>query len=478
MVSRRALQTLFVAGVWTVLQGLSSPAVTRYVNVASATPGAPFTTWATAATNIQDPVALSGIGDEILVAPGLYPQGTNGLNINASVILRSTVPRAAILDGQNLGPLPVVSLGAANITLEGFTIKNGNCFGYGGGVAAYAYVSPYTIRDCLIVSNRAQYGGGGVYTHSSGVVERCVIEHNSAEQAGGGGVLVYAGSNATIRSCILRNNNATNTDDVAGGGVYLYGTGVVENCLIEGNRARFSGGANLDGGSMVNCVVHSNLALGVGGGVYMYNGAQLVNCTVVGNVAVSNGGGVYNPSIVSLIRNCIVYSNSAGFFNADLYAVDAAVVSNSCTSTNLGGTNFTNAPAFAGAAPNFALAPGSSCMDQGSPNSAPANDYLGRPRPADGNLDGTNAWDVGAYEYSLHISRIASVTPTNVILTWDVLTGRRYALDVSGPPLTGNWVNVFGTNLYGGVSPSVFTQSFPAALVTNLVFRLRAFTGP
>jgi parallel beta-helix repeat protein len=475
MRSIRPFHVFFFAAGLAVWQGHNAQAVTRFVNASSASPASPYTNWSIAATNIQDAIAPSGPGDEILVAPGLYLQGTNGLNINASVVLRSTVPRAAILDGQNLGPLPVVNLGATNILIEGFTIKNGYGAGYGGGVAAYNYVTPFFIRDCLIVSNHA-YGGGGVYTHCSGVVERCTIEYNTA-QGLGGGVEVYANSNATIRNCIIRMNTATNEDDAIGGGVHLYGTGVVENCLIEGNVAQYGGGAALAGGSMVNCIVYSNVAANEGGGVDMYGGAQLVHCTVVGNLAATNGGGVRHLTSATHVRNSIVYFNSAPEYN-DMMVGYAVTVSNTCTSTNFGDTNFTNAPAFAGAAPNFALAAGSSCIDRGSPNNAPANDYLGHPRPADGDLDGTNAWDVGAYEYGVAISRIAPAASTNVLLTWDVLPGKRYALDVSGPPLTGNWFNVFGTNTYGGPSPAVFTQSFPSALATNLVFRLRAFTGP
>jgi hypothetical protein len=45
---------------------------TFYVNVSNSAPVAPFSTWATAATNIQDAILFANDGDRVLVRTGVY----------------------------------------------------------------------------------------------------------------------------------------------------------------------------------------------------------------------------------------------------------------------------------------------------------------------------------------------------------------------------------------------------------------------
>ena len=72
-------------------------ALERYVNVNNPSPAAPYTTWASAATNIQDAVDAAVAGDQIVVTNGLYATSgravygtmTNRVSIDKAVTVRS-----------------------------------------------------------------------------------------------------------------------------------------------------------------------------------------------------------------------------------------------------------------------------------------------------------------------------------------------------------------------------------------------------
>jgi len=59
----------------------SASAATNYVSLAGSH-SSPFTSWATAATNIQDAVDAAVAGDTVLVTNGVYSMGGAGAGVS------------------------------------------------------------------------------------------------------------------------------------------------------------------------------------------------------------------------------------------------------------------------------------------------------------------------------------------------------------------------------------------------------------
>src|SRR5665213_3038562 len=124
---------------------------------------------------------------------------------------------------------------------------------------------------------------------------------------------------ATVNGFTMRNGRAIN-----GGGVYCNG-GTIQNCILTSNQAigndasdGSGGGAYIAYGTLSNCVVYANIAQSTNsyqnawaGGVYSY-GSIIQSCVVSNNKCTSdyaNGGGVV--LVGGTLRNSRVVGNSA-----------------------------------------------------------------------------------------------------------------------------------------------------------------------
>src|SRR3989442_10132992 len=89
------------AAVCFALVGTSALATVHYVDVNSAASAPPYTTWASAATTIQQAVDAALAGDEIVVTNGVYQTG--GRVVNGSMTNRVAVTNALTVRSIN-GP--------------------------------------------------------------------------------------------------------------------------------------------------------------------------------------------------------------------------------------------------------------------------------------------------------------------------------------------------------------------------------------
>jgi PKD repeat protein len=330
----------------------------HYVSVQSTTPAPPYSSWATAATNIQDAVDAATVpGALVLVTNGTYATGGRAISqygtlnrvfANKLVELRSVNgPQFTTING-SAGRCIYLSSGSA---VSGFTLTGGDAWDGGG---AWCESPAATISNCIISANSAN-AGGGVY---GGTLQACTLAGNLAAYGGGAygavlnncvllGNIGYVGcsgfdpcypyggygggtSGCTLNNCILNGNSATNYY-YTGWSVVCVGGGAesstLNRCTLSGNSAGYGGGAA--GCSLNSCTLSSNLVADVydfnsgdfggnGGGAY---GSRLSDCTLNGNSAIGQGdsfgfgettgcgGGACN----SCLSNCVVMNNSAVF---------------------------------------------------------------------------------------------------------------------------------------------------------------------
>jgi len=315
--------------------GAYEQGLVHYVRLqGSWTSAPPYTSWNTAATNIQDALNVCGHGDVVVVTDGVHVS-TSPIAVTQSVWLVS-VNGATVtaIDGQGVRQCLDVR---TNAIISGFTFSNG--FGtFGGGVYL---AGGGQIRDCMFVTNRAERYGGGAFIARTGLIERCHFIGNTAISNDGGAVYFQLGG--TLLNCIVQSNSA-----VKGGGFFFEHNGLARNCLVTHNRAR--------GGSQP----------GWGGGALFYYGGQLKNCTLCDNVALHDGGGMFGgPSGSSVVHNCIVYFNSAP--NGSNYAgMAASCWTNCCTAPSIGINCVSADPLFFNRSRgNYRLAWGSPCINAG-----------------------------------------------------------------------------------------------------------------
>ena len=436
----------------------------HYVVETGSNPVTPFSTWATAATNIQDAVdAAVVLGASVLVSNGVFQTGarsmygmSNRVVIAKPVIVRSvngpivTQIKGYQVPGTTNGPEAVRCVYLTNgAVLTGFTVTNG---------ATQSSGDDY--RNCS--------GGGAWCEGRSAVVSNCVLTGNSAYFEGGG---AFAG---TLNQCILTRNSA----DYGGGAAAPY-NGTLNNCTITGNFTRFSGGGAF-AGTLNNCVIADNATGMYGGGV---DGGTLNNCTLTGNSSSKYGGGAFN----STLNNCIVYYNTAPS-GVNYYT---STCNFTCTTPQPAGTgNLGNAPSlvFTNGWSNLRLQASSPCINGG--NNAyvtSAIDHDGRPRilgvRADmGAYEFTGEFDAWLQQYGLPTDGSADFTdpdgdrannwqewqsatvPTNALSALRLLTPQTV-----GPNLVVSWESVSGKNYFLERSTSLATNASFLPLASNLV---------
>jgi len=170
---------------------------------------APFDSWESAATNIQDAINLSMSGAEIFISNGVYSSGgyiKNGTNVFVADSARKFTGCGEVtVDARNL------MRGAYVVSSELYRIKfiNGKTDDDGGAV----YAVNSDLITCMLVDSAAKNGGGIVLTNTTlkmHYIINCTIANNTATSKGGG--LYSENQNEIINSILYSNFAATGSN--------------------------------------------------------------------------------------------------------------------------------------------------------------------------------------------------------------------------------------------------------------------------
>lgn len=415
------LQPFFI-GVCLLLANRSY-STTRYVDVNATNPTPPYTSWATASTDIQLAVNVAQFGDVVLVTNGVYRTG--GGFSGSRVIVSSAITLQSV-NG------PTVT------SIEGFQVPgttNGN----------------EALRCIYLSNNSAQLIG---FTLTNGAVRI------SDDQGGA----VKCLSNSVVSNCVITGNSA-----VIGGGAY---SGRLINCVLTGNQA-INGSVGSGGGAnssvLINCLVKENWASYVGGGL---SSCWVTNCTITGNHSGAYGGGVH----AGIMVNSILYNNTAFDFtnshSEDNWLGGTFLYSCMTPMPTLpynGFGNITNAPLFVDAASgNYHLQPGSPCINAGSNGLAAGTVDL------DGNPRIMGQVDMGAYEFQsmMRFVNVSNASPVSPYTNWvSAATNIQDAVDVANAGelvVVNNGVyKTGGRVVYGAMTNRVVVDKAVTVLSAN-----------
>lgn len=410
----------------------------HYVVTSGSAPSAPYSSWGSAATNIQTAVDAATVpGALILVSNGVYQTGirtvsgmSNRVAVTKPVTVRSANgPAVTKIVGKwapnTNGSTAIRCVYLTNgAMLAGFTLTNGATQTTGdqnrqmSGGAVFCEMGGSVVSNCVLTGNSASSRGGAA---CFGTLLNCTIAGNAANSGGG----AYS---CTLKQCVVRGNSAS-----YGGGAY-YGT--LDSCTLTNNSAVSGGAAYF--ATLNGCALTSNSVSAYapyGGAAYF---CTLDNCTIAGNSAAGTwpyGGGAYSGTA----NNSILFFNTAS--NGPNYHLPGPSTLNyCCTTPDPGGAgNITSAPLFMDyGAGNLRLQSNSPCINGGN------NADVFAPMDLDSNprlMGGTV--DIGAYEFQ----GAGSVIPYSWLQQYGLPTDGSADFSDSDQDGVNNWQEwVAGTN--------------------------------
>lgn len=370
-------------------------------------------------------------------------------------------PSNTVLDANGLGRvLRIYSEGAGgNIKIEGFTIQNGNAGleDNGGGIYAFSDVDygpsgNIIIANNIITGNEAGYDGGGVLAWSltvnggsSGDIsfECNTITGNSAGSSGAGAEVrnwaqgwdsVYQAGNIYFASNTITGNSADFHSAVnivtIGFGDNMGGHTEFVNNLIAGND---NGGVWVDMEGEGDCATFTNntIADNTDHGLHI-NSWSSGTANVYNNIIWNNWNSYYEEFLDIIIYLFPQGTGVRNGFNND-YLVMYIDEDQGYYDWDNALNNIHQDPLFHGGG-DYHLQPASPCIDSGDDSLylLPTEDIEGNPRIFDGDSDGSDVVDMGAFEYLIPEEQIENLIEDidDLLETGELNSGQASSLNI------------------------------------------------
>ncbi|UCE58736.1 MAG: right-handed parallel beta-helix repeat-containing protein, partial [Phycisphaerales bacterium] len=215
--------------------------------------------------------------DTILVADGRYTYVNYGGK--AITIKSQNGPEACIIDGTGELAVRFQSGETRESVLDGFKIIN-------AGVHAIwmSDNSNPTIRNCIIRGNDSTESGAGIYcVNSSPLIENCEFTNNEAV-AFGAAIYLEDGGSTEIIGCSFSGNRTTHGDS-SGGAIFAFKATAGSSMSLTIKDSSFSQNTTVEvGGAMV---------VGADDGSGLRLPVRIENCTFEANESLMYGGAIY-----------------------------------------------------------------------------------------------------------------------------------------------------------------------------------------
>ena len=215
---------------------------------------------------------------------------------------------------------------------------SGNEAGLYGGVI-YTRLGDLTVTGSTFTSNSATEMAGAVFGLGAVTIADSTFTDNSASDDRGGAI--YTSGDLAISSSTFDNNYAE-----LGGAVAVYGDATISESTFSDNTASRGGAVfagNFDDSAVVTVLDStftsngpaSTSGLSIGGGLFVYGSTMIDSSRFVSNSANTSAGAVYAASNFTANRSTFA-SNSATGFGGAVFAAGNAVLTQSTFSSNYG----------------------------------------------------------------------------------------------------------------------------------------------